>query len=239
MITPHRKAYQNDNYMIHNELWKDVVGFEGAYKVSSFGRVKSLRGLKGGFLKPLKNTDGYLMVVLFSGGKRECHRIHRLVATHFIVNPDDKETVNHIDGDKENNRLDNLEWATRSEQALHMFRIGLKSHKGENHPRRRLNNEQVLEVFNSKEAAKLLSDKYNVSRDTISSIRKGYIWSHLTGKKYTVKKRPRPDQIIAIFNHPKSQSNIAKETGFSKAFVNLVKTGKVYSEITGKYYVRK
>lgn len=107
---------------LSTEVWKDVVGYEGLYKVSSLGRVRSLdrvvthkngrkRLFKGKLLTPFKNE--YFMVVLSKNGKKSSSNIHRLVAQAFIPNTNNLPEVNHKDEDKTNNRLSNLEWCTR------------------------------------------------------------------------------------------------------------------------------
>ena len=115
------------------EEWRPVVGYEGIYEVSNLGRVKRIlcgRGTKGGILsqgvrKCLygTGTTRYNHVVLSYMGKTETKTVHRLVAEAFIPNPDGKRTVNHKDGDGENNIVSNLEWATQSEQELHKWHI--------------------------------------------------------------------------------------------------------------------
>lgn len=111
------------------EVWKDIEGYEGSYQVSSFGRVKSLartRISKGGCIAPMKERimalkigrNGYVSIGFHSQGKR-FFTVHRLVAAAFIPNPENKPTVNHIDGNKKNNNVSNLEWSTHSEQSLH------------------------------------------------------------------------------------------------------------------------
>lgn len=106
-----------------NEEWKDVIGYEGRYKVSSFGRVRSFvnGSKKGCILHPNRHRQGYFWIRL--DGK--CKLIHRLVAEAFIPNPENKKTINHIDGVKSNNCVENLEWATQSENNKHAFRTGL------------------------------------------------------------------------------------------------------------------
>lgn len=107
------------------EIWKDVKGYEGMYKVSSYGRVYSLtrerfnakegRIYKGRMLKPNVQKYGYKCAALLSDGEHKLKKIHRLVAEAFIPNPDNKPTVDHIDGNPSNNRVDNLRWATVKE----------------------------------------------------------------------------------------------------------------------------
>lgn len=100
------------------EIWKDVVGYEGLYQVSNLGNIKSLNYNRTGeerILKPRTDKDGYLQVNLYNNKKLKTFKIHRLVAKAFIPNPDNKPEVNHKDEDKTNNCLTNLEWMTRLE----------------------------------------------------------------------------------------------------------------------------
>lgn len=100
------------------EKWKDVDGYDGLYKVSTLGRVKGKYRIKS----QQDNGKGYLMVRLNKNGESRWHLVHRLVAKAFIENPQNKPTVNHIDGNRKNNKFNNLEWATYSENNLHSYR---------------------------------------------------------------------------------------------------------------------
>lgn len=124
----------------HEEVWKDIKGYEGLYQVSSLGRIKSLERITKGRIryykkeKILKNhigQDGYFKTYLYKLGKVKTCRINRLVAETFIPNPENKPEVNHINEVKTDNRVENLEWTTRKENSLH------SSYKfmGENNPR--------------------------------------------------------------------------------------------------------
>jgi len=132
------------------EAWKDIAGYEGHYQISSFGRVKSLertlphstfgswtiseRILKQ-FLAGPKGSQ-YNAVFLHKGnGRQNIFKIHRLVAEHFIPNPQSKEQVNHLDGNKLNNRVSNLEWATPLENTRHALENGLMNDAIENRKR--------------------------------------------------------------------------------------------------------
>jgi hypothetical protein len=96
-----------------DETWKDVVGWEGLYQVSSFGRVKSFRKKEPHLLSTCVGTHGYCVVLLHDGnGQRKNERVHRLVAQAFIPNPNGYPYINHKDEDKTNNHVDNLEWCT-------------------------------------------------------------------------------------------------------------------------------
>lgn len=96
------------------EIWKDIEGFEG-HQVSNFGRIKSLNYRRTGeerILKPGKNRGGYLFVILCKNGKQKLFLVHCLVAKAFIPNPNNWTQINHLDENKENNCVDNLEWCT-------------------------------------------------------------------------------------------------------------------------------
>ena len=95
------------------EVWKDIEGYEGLYQVSTLGRVKNSRS--GRILKGGKHKAGYHQVILCKNGKVKYYLVHRLVAQAFIPNPQNKPQVNHIDEDKENNYVENLEWVTIKE----------------------------------------------------------------------------------------------------------------------------
>lgn len=116
--------------------WKKIKGFEGVYEVSDSGVIRSVdryvshskgRQLKKGkIIKSFKNQNGYLLVTLQSKGIRKAFQVHRLVCHAFNKNPLNKPQVNHIDGDKLNNKISNLEWCTASENMKHAYDNGLK-----------------------------------------------------------------------------------------------------------------
>ena len=106
-----------------NIIWKDIKGYEDLYAVSNTGLVKGKKYNR--VLKPDINKD-YAIVSLCKGGKTSKQFIHRLVASHFIPNPDNKPQVNHINGDKLTNTAINLEWVTCSENHKHAYQLGLK-----------------------------------------------------------------------------------------------------------------
>lgn len=109
------------------EIWKDIKNYEGYYQISNCGNVKSLSRSKSFSEKILsnnKNTSGYYHVKLCNWLGKKTHMIHRLVAQSFISNPENKRTVNHKDSNKENNNVNNLEWATYSENHIHSYKNG-------------------------------------------------------------------------------------------------------------------
>ncbi len=123
------------------EIWKNVNGIATRYAVSNFGRIKSFdftdrlgRTRKGRMLKLHMDKRGYPRVSLSNGYKNEHWRIHRLVAIHFIPNPNNLPQVNHKDANKQNNTIENLEWATNKDNSIHGHKLGLfKYHEGEKH----------------------------------------------------------------------------------------------------------
>lgn len=108
------------------EQWKPIEGTDGKYEVSNLGHVRT-NGKRPGLLTLTKQKSGYryAMIQLSNGKQKNC-RVHRLVAEHFLPNPDNMKEVNHKDGNKDNNRADNLEWCTRSHNVKHSFDTGLK-----------------------------------------------------------------------------------------------------------------
>lgn len=104
------------------EIWKDIPGWEWQYQVSSIGRVKSFKKWNGNILSNCSDGNWYLIIKLCKDGKCKHMKIHRLVAITFLTNTENKMTVNHKNGIRDDNNIDNLEWATYSENSLHAFR---------------------------------------------------------------------------------------------------------------------
>lgn len=127
------------------EEWRDVVGYENLYKVSNFGRVKSFCERLQRILSPCPNKKGYYMVHLHKDGRKKNFSIHTLVARAFIPNPENKLTVNHKNGDKTNNSVENLEWATQKENQNHAVRTGLQK-PGPRGKRVILTEDQIREI---------------------------------------------------------------------------------------------
>lgn len=139
------------------EIFKEIPGFEGKYSVSNLGNVMSLNYLnkkKPKLLVPIKHHGGYMIVHL---GKSKIRMIHTLVAEAFIPNPDKKKYVNHIDGNKSNNMVTNLEWVTSKENMNHAIMTGLRNPHKNNHPKGK-------DVVNSRPIIQCLKDGTFIKR---------------------------------------------------------------------------
>jgi len=174
---------------IEGENWKGVVGCEGIYHISNYGRLKRVslgtgRGFRGRIGKILKwhpHTRGYLTTSLCKDGVQENGVLqHRLVAMAFVPNPNNYKSVNHVDGNKKNGCATNLEWCTNKQNTEHAISSGLFL-VGERCPTSKLKEGQVLEIrklyanMRVYEIAKML----NYNRGTISDICLNKTWKHL------------------------------------------------------------
>lgn len=177
------------------EIWKTIPGFSG-YEVSNLGNIRSLnykrtKTIKK--LKPGKSPDGYLKtMILDDNGKYRSWTIHLFVVMAFLGEKPKGKEINHINGIKTDNRLENLEYCTRSQNIIHAFKLGLcKSQRGEANPTAKLKDEDVLAIREYVEKAKkqgkkhygrkALAKKFGISESYIKDIvskRRG-IWSHI------------------------------------------------------------
>ena len=162
------------------EEWRNIKGYEGLYEISNFGRVKSLsrytanqwskkaRFREERILSFQLTKDGYPTLKLNKDGKTIRHRIHRLVAFNFLENPQNKPQVNHKDGIKINNFVENLEWNTQNENQLHACINGLKSIK--------LTENDILEIRKDKRTLLEIGKDFNIAFQTVSEIKNRKIW---------------------------------------------------------------
>ena len=149
----------NLNLESMKEIWKDIPGYEGYYQVSNLGNIKSLDRVidrNGGRPLPLKSKpikirldkNGYRITGLRKEGRSTTGRIGRLVGMAFIPNPENKPEINHIDGVKTNDCIDNLEWVTSHENHIHALNLGLydshKNKKGLKHHRCKITESEIL-----------------------------------------------------------------------------------------------
>lgn len=163
------------------EEWKTITDFP-KYQISSFGRVKSFHQSKLGKIRKLANhRQGYIEVILKSNSsKGKVFKVHRLVALHFISNPKNKSEVNHKDGNKRNNHIDNLIWATRNENQQHAFNTGLQiGLKGELNPASKLTNKDIINIRSSNLKQIDLIKLYGLGKSAIQNIRHKKSWKHI------------------------------------------------------------
>ena len=172
-----------------DEIWKDVVGYEGLYKISNLGRVLYLKRNNPNvkvknynrILNPFLNHDGYYTVNLLKDGKGKTGYIARLVAEAFIPNPNDLLEVNHKNLIKTNNFSNNLEWVTRQENMDHFYKYGKRKTRKNGSPQK-LNKEDVKNIRNNyfelKISQKEISKNYKINQATISDIINNKIWNY-------------------------------------------------------------
>lgn len=178
------------------EIWKPVKGYEGIYEVSNMGRLRSLdrrvnssvggRFAKGQLITPEVVRHGYLRFSLSKNWKKYRPQAHRLVAEHFVPNPENKPEINHKNGIKDDNRASNLEWVTSSENTRHAIENGWHTNEhltGEKSPVSKLTRKDVIKIkkllaegdLNQRE----ISELFPVSSSVISNINTGRAWTHV------------------------------------------------------------
>lgn len=168
------KVYPFHVENLDGELWTIIDCYAKHYDISTFGRVKSIKDGKEKILMPFFDKDGYLQIALSKNGIVKKFKIHRLVAQAFIANPDGKPQVNHIDGNKFNNHVSNLEWCTNRENNIHAVKTGLrKSQKGFG---RKLTDEQVKWCrsvhipFDKEYGSTALANRFGISQPGMNAV---------------------------------------------------------------------
>lgn len=166
------------------EIWKDIPKYENLYKISNFGKIKSLNynhTNKEKILKQNVNSSNYYKITLSKNGERKNYYVHELVAKNFIENKENKKCVNHIDGNKLNNKASNLEWVTYKENTIHAYKNNLMKP-----PKRKIvqydKNKNFIKIWNSIIEA---SREYKTNPMNIINCCKGinktakeYIWEY-------------------------------------------------------------
>ena len=171
--------------MKFKEVWRDVKGYEGFYKVSNYGRVMSVdrtvvfndgrvREFKGVLIKQIVNRFGYSAMYLKKNGKQKVGKVHRLVAEAFIPNPIGKPQVNHIDSKRTNNKVENLEWVTPRENKLHSVKKGLGT-KATTEKAKRIRSLYSSGEYTQEEIGK----RFGMDQSNVSYIVNRKTWNHV------------------------------------------------------------
>ena len=183
------------------EIWKEIDGGYEQYQVSNLGRIKSLKRKKEKILHLDKDRYGYMNVYLSKDGVMKKFKVHRLVAIAFIENTNNYPEINHIDGNKENNSVDNLEWVTRSQNLKHAHKMGLKKfstkeglpcggvsyreHNG-NHKLTEHDVDEIRKLYIPNSpifGGRALARKYGVGATTIWNILNNNTWTEKSNEK--------------------------------------------------------
>lgn len=229
--------------MTDAEIWKPFPGYEGYYEVSSTGRVR-----RCSLLKPLRSTWGYLTVSPTApdrGQVRVC--IHRMVLEAFVgPAPTPQHVVNHINGNKHDNRVENLEWVTQSENISHAYRTGLKKrYYGMANKSRKLTDEkvsQILQMVANRVEQEEICATFGVSQSTVSAIVNGRRWPHVPRPPELANRRKfgsdklNERQVIEIrsliANRRQSFRKIAAHYGVDEGTIRAIAYGKTWKHVS-------
>lgn len=172
---------------------KDINGYEGLYAVTINGQIWAYpkggyasagRWKEGRFLRGWKIGNGYLVVSLYKNGKNNKFLVHRLVAETFIKNPNNYKEVNHLNGNRLDNSVSNLEWVSSKQNKKHAWNSGLYTHKGENHYLTKFTEDDIREIRNSYKQGNIsqykLAKIYKVNQMTINCIVRYKTWKHIS-----------------------------------------------------------
>ena len=179
-------------------IWKSVVEYEGLYEVNTDGELRTFNWKGTGqtrIMKPAKDHKGYLRTMLAKDGNAKTIKMHRIIAQAFIPNPENKPTVNHKNGIKTDNRVENLEWHTNKENVAHAIANGMfkfmtaealakvPPQKGELNGNSKLTASDVIAIRQAFKphvvTREILAKKYGVSPTTIKDVTNRKSWKHL------------------------------------------------------------
>lgn len=233
-----------------HEIWARIPDYEN-YDVSNFGNVRSFAKNKNGTLLRKQLIGGnensrYHAVRLYDEGKWKNEYVHRLVLQAFIGDPPEGYQTNHINGDKLDNRLENLEYVTPSENVKHSWKIGLRSndHLIGNDYSRKLQDHEAAEIYRRLQKGErrlVLAEEFNVDPATITNIKRGYCYADVSG--YTGLPIDQPlqgaqfsgRQAVSYYIRMKrgeSPTKLAKEAGVTPPVMYNLKAGRSYTKFT-------
>ena len=176
--------------------YEPLLNYESRYLINILGQIESIErvsmstgrqkiiNIKKVVLKIQTHKQGYLYYRLWDGLKYKNYFIHRLLCVQFVPNPENKPYVNHKDGNKLNNNIENLEWCTSSENNSHARKMGLNKGYGEGNRHSKLKEKQVIEIRKSNLTSMELSTIYGVTKRTIEDIIKGRTWKYMIVSEY-------------------------------------------------------
>lgn len=224
-------------------MLKEIENYSN-YLVSDDGRIFNKKGHE---IKQRLNRDGYPTIFLWKNNKGTCYCVHRRVAIAFISNPENKPCINHKDGNKANNNLDNLEWCTYSENLRHAIDTGLfKPRRGEE------NGSNVISEATAHEICEMMQDGYRnnyiykklkISSHIVKNIRRGNSWGHVSSK-YNIPARSQAlsEETVRWICHLLEEGKTAKQIiplstnpAVNHSNISKIKHKIIYKEITSLY----
>lgn len=184
---------------LENEVWKDIIDYNGEYQISNLGRIKSFKYNTPKILAPYVNSTGYVMAYLQKGPKRKGFLLHRQIAIHFIPNLENKPCINHRNGIKTDNSLSNLEWCTYSENMKHAFDNGLNKHTDQWRETMKENGTKLINPKTGKilRSIKELAVMIGKDRSCVSRMLSGEN-KNITGFTYLIEALPSEEAIDTI-----------------------------------------
>lgn len=229
-------------------------GYEELYQISNYGNIKSLdrivkdsnreryQRIKGHYMKPTDNGNGYKLISLLKNYKRKNHYIHRLVAQHFIDNPNNYREVNHIDCDKSNNKINNLEWCNSSQNKKHYLNTELGKEKGKKASKTRFRNlvkdkeKQIIYMYVKEQ--KTFKEIKQIVKLCNETIKKVLILNNIPIRdnikifdKYKILRLNEKGHILEKYNNYEDIYKFIIENNLSNAKKQTIK-GEIYDAIT-------